>query len=592
MIKFSVLLFSLGLLSAIKLLSPSLALAQTCTVATVDKTLVKANETIRFDATSSSTADGFYFEIRNMGNPDGSGGYKKVCVKSGGDINTPSADCPVGTYPLMFKDNNTTPRTTGSRTLLAGSELFSLRDYGIYPINGSSLQLIQIVAYVQNGSGPLSPINPNCTVQSELYRPAVCSSASISGNILTPTQPLLITINGTPPAGTTITSFTLGFYNEDNLYPPPPVSNAKPIYYNGQHYIITVPNPNPSTNNSYTFTVNYNDLNRPDENWNYQYPINISTGGYFTLSDSGFSRPEAQCGTTFTLQAGNVPTPTTPAAGPTPTIPPPAWHSPDGQICNDNNYIVYYTGTDCTNTNPADKSYSVKDFTPQGQCSDNGTGKCFQVAGNPVNRLTSSYWQFDNQACTAVTVPYSPANTYDTLYDCLFAIPPVATISGQVTLDFISKNQFNKVFIWLNDVREKFLRNIEIPKNTIQSGQPFNYQFNNLFPDRKYDVYVLTYGVGGIVLENVEYMGSCQSPACRLTPPGIVDFTVKFLPPPAGSSTYLSSNVAFQDFINKWRAGQIGPIEMSQFIDQLLRVPGLQKAICDPLVPDGCRFIP
>ncbi|KKS45104.1 MAG: hypothetical protein UV09_C0048G0004, partial [Candidatus Gottesmanbacteria bacterium GW2011_GWA2_42_18] len=210
----------------------------------------------------------------------------------------------------------------------------------------------------------------------------------------------------------------------------------------------------------------------------------------------------------------------------------------------------------------------------------------------PVNRLISSYWQFDNQACTAVTVPYSPANTYDTLYDCLFAIPPVATISGQVTLDFISKNQFNKVFIWLNDVREKFLRNIEIPKNTIQSGQPFNYQFNNLFPDRKYDVYVLAYGVGGIVLENVEYMGSCQSPACRLTPPGIVDFTVKFLPPPAGSSTYLSSNVAFQDFINKWRAGQIGPIEMSQFIDQLPRVPGLQKAICDPLVPDGCRFIP
>src|SRR3989338_7622223 len=100
--KFASLLMFLGLLSLSKLFLPPSALAQTCTTATVDKILVKANETVRFDANSSSTADNFYFEVRNRDNPDGSGGFRKVCVSSGGDRNTPSADCPTGTYPLMF----------------------------------------------------------------------------------------------------------------------------------------------------------------------------------------------------------------------------------------------------------------------------------------------------------------------------------------------------------------------------------------------------------------------------------------------------------------------------------------------------------
>ena len=53
----------------------------------------------------------------------------------------------------------------------------------------------------------------------------------------------------------------------------------------------------------------------------------------------------------------------------------------------------------------------------------------------------------------------------------------------------------------------------------------------------------------------------------------------------------LSGQSANSDFLNTielWQTGEITALEMSEFIDNLTRVPGLQKAICDPRVPRGC----
>ncbi|KKS97567.1 MAG: hypothetical protein UV73_C0007G0010 [Candidatus Gottesmanbacteria bacterium GW2011_GWA2_43_14] len=568
-------------------LLPGKTYAQSCTGATIDKAVLKVNETVTFKSTSDIPVNNFYFLIRNLDfkEPGDPTLGQVVCTNVGGDVVIPTTDCPAGQYPLIFKDPTTTQRTTGTRTVSA-AELFITDLKQNLPL-GSKLKRVQIVPYMAQDSGSWSPTNSACFLETEEYRPAVCQSSSISGGILSPSQSLQITISGLPPAGTAITNYQLFFYNRDNLYGP---GNPKPIIFGGQHYNVIVPK---SGSTSHTFTVYYDDLNRPDELWGNKLPLKVQVNGYFILDDTGFSSPQPACVVSFTIdRPANTPTPSsTPPPGATPiALPKPAWYSPDGEICNHTNYISYFTDVSCNNLNPDQRAFSVDGINPQGQCSTDGSGHCFRVAGQPINRQIASYWRYDSQACVDVTSPYSPPNTFDILYECRYGTPPNSEISGEVILNFTSKAQFDSVYVWINDVRDNYLRKIEIPKAGIQSGVVFPYRFNNLFPDRKYDVYVKAYGPAGVVIENIDYMASCQASVCQVNPPAKVDITAEFPDPLGTASVSQSTNEVISSYIDQYRQGTIDAIELSLLIEQIQRVPGLQKATCDPKVTNGCAI--
>ena len=164
-------------------------------------------------------------------------------------------------------------------------------------------------------SPPLPPKSPTPT---PVQRPYVCTSSSISKSVLNSGQSLTVTINGTPPSGTAIKSFTLAFYNRDN--------GTKPIFFSGTaqyQKVITAA----SGQTSATFTVSYSEINKPDLNWGGKYPVNFQVNGYFTLSDGRFSAADGKCVKWFskgviitTPTKTPTPPPKTPTKSPTPYL--------------------------------------------------------------------------------------------------------------------------------------------------------------------------------------------------------------------------------------------------------------------------------
>lgn len=554
--------------------------AQACTSLSIDKDPVKAVDTVTFSSGSDVNANNFYYAVFNRDNSS-----LPVCVNSGGDITSQTSGCPVvngyQTYQLIFKDGNTTMRTTGAKTLTP-TQLF-LRDYNIYQPYGGGLQNAQIKAYVAIDNGTWSPENTNCMQNVSYYRPPVCTSSSQSGAPLTTNSPVNITIDGTPPGGTAITNFTLAFYNLDNLFGP---GNPKGIIFGGQNYVATACTRN---GNSCTFTVNYADLDRVDENWSNQYPTNVSTMGYFTLDDSGFSAPMPACVQQFSITRQQSPIPNIPTSTPTPTPQTLGWYAPDSSKCDSTNYYAYFPQSDCSQTQGQPVGYQVEGVPEQTPCSLDGTFRCFTVGGNQLNNQINSYFSFKQQACIANPPTFTPNKIYDTLYECSWTPAPDASVSGNVILNFSSPDQFEKIFLWLRDAAlEENVKNLEIPKAMITPGAPMHYEFINLFPNRQYDVFSKAYYTDGTYIDNVDYMGSCGSPSCRVNPPAKIDFIVDFPQLPAGQNwSSLSTNEAFSAMMEKWIKGEITALEMSQFIEVLRRVPGLQKATCEPRI-GGC----
>lgn len=584
--------------------------AQACINESINQSEFKDTDTVILTAQSSTQVNGFYFEVRNFANPDTSGIPQIVCTSTPNEAGVSNPGCPAGKFPLIFKDPNTSNRTTGSRTLTP-AELFQF-DWNMYKPNGGYPLNQQIWAYVAQGNNPWSPAVNACKVNANYYRPYVCSSSSISSNTLTPGNPVQITINGSPPAGTTISKFWLAFYNGDNLYGP---GNAKGYCVDNGigdnttetpgcpagsvHYLISADNT--SSSNSHTFTLNYSDFQYPDRNWSNQIPTNIQTNGYFLLDDSGWSRPEPPCVRQFNVQANGAsitpsPTPTpavsiTPVPSDTPTPTPPlGWYAPDGTSCNHKFFFAYYTNNNCSGSQTG---YAVEGIPTQETCNTDGTGTCHKIAGLPYNLEANSYWRSDTQACIPIdTGPTVPANAFDTLYQCAYGQAPNSQIAGTVTLNFYNKNQWDSVYIWINDVEnEVFYDKIEFKKKDIINGQPIGYSFKNLYPGKKYDLYVKAYGIGGVYLDDIPSYGSCGAALCRQTAPSTADFTLTFPQPQAGFSSIATSNEDYAAQIEKWIKGQIGPLEMSQFIFQVQRVPGLQKETCDPTIPNGCNTL-
>ena len=330
---------------------------------TIDKYFVKKDEAVTFTAQSATEFENLYFEVRNRENPDGAGSFKPVCVTSGGDINTPSAACPAGTYPLIFKDPDTSLRTSGSLTVNT-ADVF-LFDNNIWQPYGGFVNAAQVTVLISTGSNPLTPLG-GCAVNYEYYRPAVCSGSTISGNILSPSTPIELSLQGNPPVGTSISKFELAFYNNDNLFGP---GNPKPIcveYGIGDatwssqqcpegttHYVKILDNPDLS--NSATFNLIIDDFQFPDLHPDFsspdKLPVNIQTNGYFLLSDTGFSRPEAACVKGFRINSTPLTSPTeiptsTPIPSPTPT-PLENWYGPDGNLCISQIYRRAFSDTQC-----------------------------------------------------------------------------------------------------------------------------------------------------------------------------------------------------------------------------------------------------
>lgn len=317
--------------------------------------------------------------------------------------------------------------------------------------------------------------------------------------------------------------------------------------------------------------------------------------------------------------SGKLPAPTSPSGGnpPNPGNNPPnppggalaplqSWYAPDGSACNLTNYITYFNQTNCT----GQAGFVTQGISPQSPCSTNGQGKCFQVKGLPFILPAKSSWDLNSQSCVPVTPAAIPGNAFDTLYNCRFGILPGSEVKGTITVNFGNHQQFDKIFVWLTDTKDNFSRSIELVKNQLVANQPYQYSFPNLFADKKYDIWVKAYGPGGVYLENISYESSCSLPSCRVIPSAQIDFKLTF-PNLAGSIGNVNqgkgirpgnpnipgrqagiqiSNDDFQRMIDQWISGQINPVGMSLFIKQLSRVPGLQKAICDPKIPGGCSL--
>lgn len=197
-------------------------------------------------------------------------------------------------------------------------------------------------------------------------RPAVCTSSTISSNIVNRGRAITITLNGTPPAGTYITRSLLAFYNRDNQNT---YGSFKPVQFQaGSHYIMRLPNPS-SNNTSATFTINYDQINQPDLNWNGQYPVNFAVNGYFRLSNGSISAANSKCVKWFSKTPPVNPTsiitryPTSPLYAtrtPYPTRPPiTPFRSPTPYITR---YITrvptyYPTITPYKTPNPSDMPY-------------------------------------------------------------------------------------------------------------------------------------------------------------------------------------------------------------------------------------------
>lgn len=149
-------------------------------------------------------------------------------------------------------------------------------------------------------------------------RPALCKSATISKTTLGPGESLTITSTANTNK---IKTFTYAFYNLDNFYPTPPANNPKGIFFVANtHYVRSDSTTPPVT--THAITVTYNELNKPDRNWNSKKPIKIQVNAYFTNSQGGSSLPDAKCVVKFNMTLTlptKTPTPKPPTATPDPT---------------------------------------------------------------------------------------------------------------------------------------------------------------------------------------------------------------------------------------------------------------------------------
>lgn len=150
-------------------------------------------------------------------------------------------------------------------------------------------------------SNPLNIIIPPISIVRLTIapRPSLCSSATISSSTLLSDSPITVTATANKPVKT----FSLTFYNLDNLYGP---GNPKPIYFEAGK-TFTISKTATSLTQTMSFTVNYADIDKPDLNNNSQKPTKISVNGYFIdPTTEQTSLPDTRCVVQFKTIPGDL----------------------------------------------------------------------------------------------------------------------------------------------------------------------------------------------------------------------------------------------------------------------------------------------
>jgi hypothetical protein len=136
-----------------------------------------------------------------------------------------------------------------------------------------------------------------------------------------------------------VKTFRYAFSNRDNLYPAPN-NTPKGIFFTADTLYLHDDNTtSPATTHSITIT--YDELNKPDLNWNSQKPVKIQVNAYFINNQGQQSLPDKNCVVQFDISALPTATPVPPTATPVPPtatpVPPtatPTPTTPPGQPTN------------------------------------------------------------------------------------------------------------------------------------------------------------------------------------------------------------------------------------------------------------------
>ena len=174
-----------------------------CGGLTISPAQIGTGATTKFTATTKNgaLADGYWFMLYNKDhtNPDDN----VVCVSPGtGDATWVNEDCPTGTVPYGFKDQNTANRTSGTVTLNYNQLNIADKNF-----DNAKLKNIQVNAYITQAGGPFSIAQTACakpltltTASTPTATPKVTPTPT--PKVTTPTPTPKVTATPTPPPGT------------------------------------------------------------------------------------------------------------------------------------------------------------------------------------------------------------------------------------------------------------------------------------------------------------------------------------------------------------------------------------------------------
>jgi len=204
-------------------------------------------------------------------------------------------------------------------------------------------------------------------------------------------------------AGESLTTFSLAFYNMNNLYPTSYDGNPnpKPIYFVAGTPFLMVKNASSSTN-TMSFTINYSDINHPDLNTpDHSKPTSISVNGYFKdpiteqtsqvdpLCVQRFSLPTLTPTLTPTTPPGqptNTPVPPTSTPGSGPTVTPIS--VPCGTKSCDNNSNPCRNDYVCVQANDGSNYCASPDFVTACKASPSLDSCCTSPGGPSATPTT------------------------------------------------------------------------------------------------------------------------------------------------------------------------------------------------------------